>query len=376
MYCAVSRILIGVDMMQKSTELSCASDISPKEIEMLAEIIKHYDFSAASVEKIRSAYKLCTDKGDFCLKRVSHGYIKARKSYALSCYLRENGFDNTAEYYKSKNGKAIIRYKEAAFYITNWIEGREASFSKMADVLKCAGMLAVFHSKAKAFKAPKHVKMKEHTRKWLKSFKKCKEDLEGFRESIDKLKLKSDFDYKYRDAVDAFRSEAEFSLEILKHSRYEELCRYYRDEGYVCHDSFYYQNIIIDKNNSLHIVDLESSQYDIPVSDLGKLLRRVLSKKRFLWDFDFCRRIIEEYDKEHPLAREEYEILLSILIFPHKFWKLGKKRYKKSKKWSEKKYLKKLQRLLRERYYKREFVYCYINFYGLDITFDPDVIVL
>ncbi|MGE5677959.1 MAG: CotS family spore coat protein [Pseudomonadota bacterium] len=360
--------------MQKSTELSCASDISPKEIEMLEEIIRHYDFCTVSVEKIRSAYKLRTDKGDFCLKRVSHGYVKARKSYALSCYLRENGFDNTAEYYKSKNGKAIIKNKDAAYYITLWIEGREASFSRMADILRCARLLAEFHHKAKAFKAPKHVKMKEHTKKWGKSFKRCKEDLEGFMEHIDKLKLKSDFDYKYRDSVDIFRSEAEFSLEILKHSRYEEMCRYYREEGYVCHDSFYYQNIIIDKSEKLYIVDLESSQYDIPVSDLGKLLRRVLSKKRYLWDFDLCRRIIEEYGKEHPLAREEYELLLSILVFPHKFWKLGKKKYIRNKKWNEAKYVKKLRRLLRERKYKQEFILCYITFYCLDIIYEPYMI--
>lgn len=359
--------------MQKSAGISCASDISPKEIEMLAEIIKHYDFCTASVEKVRSAYKIRTDKGDFCLKRVSHGYAKARKSYALSCYLKENGFDNIAEYYKTKSGKAIVKYMDAAFYATLWVEGREASFSRMSDILKCSRLLAEFHNKAKAFKAPKHVKLKEHTGKWAKSFRRCKEDLEGFREHIDKLKLKADFDYKYRDAVDAFRKEAEFSLEILKHCNYGEMCRYYREEGCICHDSFYYQNIIVDENEKLYIVDLESSQRDIPVSDLGKLLRRVLSKKRYLWDFDLCRRIIEEYSREHPLAREEYELLLSMLVFPHKFWKLGRKRYIRNKKWKETKYEKKLRRLLRERKYKQEFISCYISFYCLDIEYEPFV---
>jgi hypothetical protein len=74
------------------------------------------------------------------------------------------------------------------------------------------------------------------------------------------------------------------------------------------------------------------------------------------------------------LAKEEYELLLSILIFPHKFWKLGKKRYVRDKKWNENKYKKKLSRLLREKQYKREFIYCYIKFYGLDIDYDPDII--
>ena len=196
----------------------------------------------------------------------------------------------------------------------------------------------------------------------------------GFRDRIDRIKLKSEFDYTYRDCIDAFLKEAEYAVRIIEHSSYKDLCEYYSSEGYVCHDSFYYQNILVDKEDKLHIVDMESCQYDIPVSDLGKFIRRVLSKKHFRWDFDYCRRIIEEYCKVRPLAREEYEMLLSILIFPHKFWKLGRQRYIRNKKWDEEKYRKKLGRLLRERNYKREFIYCYIKFYGLDVDFDPDII--
>lgn len=360
--------------MRTQSETIFNPDISQKEIKMLDEVLKHYDFHTASVEKIRSAYKVCTDKGDFCLKRVSHGYRKAKKSFYLMKHLMENGCDNIAEYYNTKANKALIKYKDAAFYLTHWIEGREASFSRTEEILKCSMLLASFHNLAKGFKTPKHVKIRSHTKKWEKGFNKCTEEMKGFKKYIDKLALKSEFDYIYRDSIDFFMNEAEYSISILEHSRYDDLCRYYSDENYVCHDSFYYQNILIDKNDKLYIVDLESCQYDMPVSDLGKLIRRVLSKKRFKWDFDLCRRIIESYCKVRPLAREEYEILLSILVFPHKFWKLGKKRYIKNKQWNESKFRRKLRRLLREKRYKSEFIYCYINFYGLDIEYNPDMI--
>lgn len=360
--------------MRTEFEANYTSDISQKEIKMLGEVLKHYDFQAASVEKIRSAYKICTLKGDFCLKRVGHGYKKAKKSFYLMKHLKENGFDNIAEYYQTKDGKMLIKYKDAAFYLTHWIEGREASFSDTDEILSCSVLLANFHNMAKGFKTPKHVEVKTHTKKWKKGFRKCMDELEGFKDNIEKLKLKSEFDYTYRSSVDSFMKEAAHSLEILEHSRYDELSNYFLNEGYICHDSFYYQNILINENSKFFIVDLESCQYDIPVSDLGKLIRRVLSKKRFLWDFDLCRRIIEKYCLVRPLAKEEYEILLSILIFPHKFWKLGKKRYIRDKKWNEKKYGKKLHRLLREKQYKREFIYCFINFYDLDLDYDPDII--
>lgn len=362
--------------MQTLVEDKCTSDISHKDRTMLAEILGHYNFHVDSVEKIRSAYKVFTDKGIFCLKRVSHGYEKAKKSYYIMKYLKEKGYENLAEYYFTKKGKPVIKNKDTAFYLTSWIEGREASFKSPDEILRCSKLLAEFHNNCKGFEAPKHLKIKSHIKKWRKTFVKCRNELDKFEEYIGKLKLKSEFDYTYRNNIDSFKKEAEQAIGILDCSMYNELCDYYMNEGYLCHDSYYYQNIIIDENDKYYIVDLESCQFDIPMSDLGKLLRRILSKKRYKWDFDLCRRIIESYCKVRPMTREEYEILLAMLVFPHKFWKLGRKRYVKNKKWNENKYKKKLKRLLREKQYKREFIYCYINFYNLDMDYDPDIIEL
>jgi len=362
--------------MQTFIDDKYASDISHKDRLMLSDIFRHYDFHVNSVEKIRSAYKVFTDKGIFCLKRVNHGYRKAKKSYYIMKYLKEKGYENIADCYFTKEGRPLIKDKDTAFYLTYWIEGREASFKAKDEILRCSELLADFHNNGKGFKAPKHSNMKSHIKKWRKSFVKCRNELFKFQEYIGKLKLKSEFDYTYKNYIDSFIKEAELAVRILDCSMYNELCEYYINEGYLCHDSYYYQNIIIDENEKYYIVDLESSQFDIPMSDLGKMLRRILSKKRFKWDFDLCRNIIESYCKVRPMIKEEYEILLAMLVFPHKFWKLGRKRYVKKKKWKEDKYSKKLKRLLRGRQYKREFIYCYINFYGLDIEYDPDIIEL
>lgn len=333
---------------------------------MLSDILRHYDFNVDSVQKVRSAFKICTDKGNFCLKRVSNGYRKVKKSFYLIQYLKERGFDNIADFYYTKDDKAWIKRKDAAFYLTYWIEGREVSFKSIDELLRCSELLACFHNQAKGFEAPKKVKIKNHSAKWLKTFKKQRDELVKYKSYIDKLKLKGEFDFLYKSHLDYFASEADYAMRILELSGYKELCDYYKNEGYICHDSFYYQNILFDEQERMYIVDLESCRFDLPVSDLGKFIRRVLSKKRFLWDFDLCRKIIESYCRIRPLTREEYGILLAMLVFPHKAWKLGKKRYIKNKKWNEEKYREKLNRLLREREFKKEFIYCYIGFYGLE----------
>lgn len=362
--------------MQIGLESKFTSNITRDESLMLVEVLKHYDLNIEQVDKVRSAFKVSADKGTFCLKRVGHGYEKAKKSFYIMKHLKERGSENIVDYYFTKDGKAFIKRKDAAFYLTHWIEGRETSFSSADEILRCAELLSNFHNQAKGFETPKHVKIRSHTCKWKKTFTKCRNELDKFKECIDKLKLKGEFDYTYRSSIDYFQKEAELAIRILEHSGYNELCDYYINERYVCHDSYYYQNILIDKDDRLYIVDLESCQYDVPMSDLGKLIRRVLSKKRFRWDFDLCRKIIESYSKVRPMTKSEYEILLAMLVFPHKFWKLGKKRYDKSKKWNEDKYRKKLRRLLRERTFKREFMYCFISFYKLEMEYDPDIIEL
>ncbi|MHB1391805.1 MAG: CotS family spore coat protein [Clostridia bacterium] len=362
--------------MLTGLESKCTSNITQDEKLMLVEVLKHYDLNVDLVDKVRSAFKVYSDKGIFCLKRVSHGYRKAKKSFYIMKHLKERGSENIVDYYFSKDGKAFIKRKDAAFYLTHWIEGRETSFSSVDEILRCSELLSSFHNHAKGFEVPKHVEIRSHTNKWRKTFSKCRDELGKFKEYIDKLKLKAEFDYTYRSSIDYFQKEAEHAIRILEHSRYSELCGYYLNERYVCHDSYYYQNVLIDKDDRLFIIDLESCQYDIPMSDLGKFIRRVLTKKKFRWDFDLCRRIIESYCKVRPMTKEEYEILLAMLVFPHKFWKLGRKRYVKNKKWNEEKYRKKLRRLLREKQFKREFIYCYINFYGLDMDYDPDIIEL
>lgn len=366
--------VIGVNLMQPDLLKKYASNISQDEIPVLEEVLKNYDFRTLSVEKVRSAYKIYTDCGTFCLKRVSHGYRKAKKSYYLSMHLKDSGFNYVADYYKTKKDKIFIKNKDAVFYLTHWIEGREASFRIIDDILKCSELLAYFHNHAKGFKRPGHVKIRSHYSKWHKHFEKHLNEIESFKNKIDKLSIKAEFDYMYRSYISCFSGEAKLAIRILKESGYKVLSEYQKNELYVCHDSFYYQNVLISKENKMYLVDLESCCYDLPMSDLGKFIRRVLSKGKYKWDFDLCRRIIESYSRIRPMSKEEYSILLAMLVFPHKFWKLGRKRYIKNKQWNDEKYKKKLRRIIKYLEYKREFIKCFIAFYNLGIEYDANMV--
>ncbi len=344
--------------------------MTDKERSLLDLVLPKYDFDVLALEQVRSAYKVYTDKGVFCLKKVGNGYRRAKKGYYVAQHLKAGGFDNIADYYFTRDGQLFIKHRKSTFYATYWIEGREVSSDLKEDVIKCAELLADFHNHARGLKPDKHIKISSHYRKWDKTFRKCIEQMQLFKKNIDKMKLKSEFDYAYRNHIDYFCAEAKAAVDILEKSLYIPVSGYMEQEAFVCHDSFYYQNILMDRNGKLFIIDLESCLLDIPISDLGKFIRRIMTKRKHQWDFDIGRKIIESYNQVRPISQEEYKLLFAMLLFPHKFWKLGRKRYVKNKNWPEEKYKRKIRKLLRLREHKNEFLRCFIEFYHLDIVYD------
>ncbi len=136
------------------------------------------------------------------------------------------------------------------------------------------------------------------------------------------------------------------ALSFLNKSDYYKLSKNAQKNKSLCHHSFYYQNII-KKGTEYYIIDLDSIIIDIQVNDLGKYIRRLMTKKSYQWDFEKARRIIEAYNSQNKLSKEELEVMLSLIIFPHKFWKLGKKRYIKHKHCLKPDIMKKLNKVIK-----------------------------
>ncbi|OGO78766.1 MAG: hypothetical protein A2Y23_13075 [Clostridiales bacterium GWB2_37_7] len=350
--------------MGKALLYTCSIDILDDEMELLEKILEHYDIEYKSVEKVRSAYRIIDEKNSYCLKMLGRGYKRAHKSFYLSKALRDRGFDNVAPYVFTKDNEYLIKHKKSSFYMTGWIDGKEVSFKNIDDILDSARFLAQFHNAAKDLEFPGEIKIRNRHNYWLEHFQNHIETVKGFAEKINK-KSKTGFDLIFKHNSHIFMQEAEFSTALLKTKEAKQAFEKAEKEKYICHDSFYYQNILRDKEGKLYLVDLESSLMDCPMSDLGKLIRRVLCKHKFSWDFDLCRRIIDAYDSIRPIEREELYPLLAMIAFPHKYWKFGKKRYIKKKEWTEEDYQNKLKKIIELQDYKFEMVSNFVMFYGI-----------
>ncbi len=330
------------------------------EAAMIYKVLEGYDFKINNFEKVRSAYKIETDKGSFCLKRIKHGKNKAKNGERLVQELRNAGFNNTAVYYKTKNDMYFVKFKNYLFYVTDWIEGEECDLDSLEEVCNCVRLLASFHIASNTINK-RELKIRNNIKNWPKIFNSNQNDLERFKRKIEKKKLKTEFDELYYSHVDNFINRGMVALNFLNTSDYYRISKEADKKKTICHDSFYYQNLI-KKQDQYYIIDLDSIIYDLHITDLGKLIRRLMFKSCYMWNFEYAEEIINAYNSINKLSKEELEVMLALIVYPHKFWKLGKKRYVKSKNWDEAKYMHKLSKLIKYDVQEQKFMENYLVF--------------
>lgn len=338
--------------------------VSDKEYIMIVHVLEKYNMKPYKISKSRSAYKVVnSDNQAICLKRMKHGEVKVKNGYMLVNNLSQVNFHNTARYFKTVNDNFYVRYGKYILYVTEWLDGEECLLDNLDEAVNCSKLLADFHLSTRKIDTS-CFRLRNNLKNLPKEFYNNLINIEGFRNSIDNKRIKNEFDSLYLRYLDIFYSIGLTALNILNNSCYYLLSKDADMHNTICHDSFYYQNII-KVQNSYFIIDLDSIVKDLQVIDLGKFVRRLMYKNSYQWNFDRAKYIIEAYSSVNTLSIQELEVMLAVIVFPHKFWKLGKKRYIKQKGWSEKKYLSKLHRIIKYTEQQRSFLDQYIKYFSI-----------
>lgn len=323
-------------------------------------ILTEYDLIPLTVEKVRSVYKITTKDSTICLKKIRHGTIKIINGYYLTEQLHKVNFNKTAKYYKTKNNELFVTFGKYIYYITEWLEGKECDIKKTDEAVNCAKLLAEFHLASMNIDKSQ-LYINNNIRNWHKIFLKCLNDLEAYKNSINVKISRSIFDIKYEGYIPYFYERGFLAVKLLTKSSYNIVCSEASNIKTICHNSFYYQNII--KNDSgYYIIDLNSIVINLQIYDLGKMISRLMYTNEYSWDFNKAKLLIDAYNTVNKLSLDELEIMLSLIIFPQKFWKLGRKKYIKHKCWRESKYLHKLKKIVKYTQKQDKFINDYVMY--------------
>jgi CotS family spore coat protein len=304
--------------------------------ELKNNILNQYKLSIYEIESIkfkdtdkqRAVFKVYTDKGPKCLKKVFYDKGNLLYIYSITEWLNANQI-NCPKFNNTISGHKYVNYKNNLFILTDWIEGRKCDYNNNEDIYKMADNLGRIHKCTKGFAPISGSKTKiadntyyinymKHFYQLLEFWNRANFYKDAFSDTYIEL-----FDYNYNISKESIRiiNSINFSLPLGDAV----------SNNSICHLDYVNKNIIFDENNLIYTIDFDNAKLDYPVHDICYFLRRILKRDETAWDFSLFKRTIESYENVRVLSYNEYLVILALLMFPQKYWKLSKDYFKNRK---------------------------------------------
>lgn len=356
--------------MYKPEDEQQTGQITGTEYSIVLNVLKNYNIEAKRISKFGNDYRITTQDEDFCLKRIRHGRDGVERLFRMTEYITNKGFCSLPRYFKTREERLFVKYKHCYFYMTGWVDGREANLDNFNELLDCIKVLAEFHISASGDDSIRYFETPGNLKNWPLIFMENCSKLGWYKRIIEKKNIRSDFDNAYCLNIDFYRGLGTAAMELLGRADFHELSASAGRKRSIFINKFSGKNLLYLSDGRIFISDISTAVKDTTINNLGKILRKVISSDTYQWKFEIAKDIIETYRELVPISESEIKGLLSFIIFPYQFCKLGKKHYEKHKYWSEEKYMKKLKKQLRYKEKICNFLKDYTAFYGIEMEYN------
>lgn len=314
------------------------------------EVFKQYNFKIQGTFRIRGAHIIETNEGPKLFKRLECSINQVRFEDKIQQLLVKKGHPYVDLYVRNSNDEIITKDSMGDKYlIKNWNYGTECDLRKEEDVLDGVANLASIH------KFLSNVSINEEELSYNieanlhNTFEKRIKELRRVRSYIRRKRKKNEFEVCFLDCYDLLFDQAVLANKLLKTSQYDNLLGDAILAGNIYHGNYTYHNLItLDKNQNkqrskytnensdLHGKQIVTTNFDkalvgIQINDLYHFLRKTMEKND--WDISFGDKMIETYNSNCKISKEEAEILYILLLYPEKFWKVSNHYYNGKKTW-------------------------------------------
>jgi CotS family spore coat protein len=305
-----------------------------------ARLFENMGFKVKQIIPVRSVYRIATDKGFFCLKKLRFPIGDMDFIFEAVEHLERKGFGNTFKIIKQQNGDNFISFNGDKYFLTQWIDGRECDFLNPVDLDAAIELLAGLHKAAEGYLPDECPSGRYYYGKWPKKFAKRIEEMKLIKDQVLSKPIKSDIDKIYLDYVDMCIKNGEEAILLLNKTDYSRISREAAAKGGFIHHDFAHHNILHTFDGKTYVVDFDYSIMDIRIHDVGSLILRNMKKSN--WDIDKALSILEGYDRRNPLSYGELKVLAPFFLFPQDFWMVSRQYYIERKAWDEEDYVDKM----------------------------------
>ncbi len=318
-----------------------------KEYEL--EILDQYELGIKGTRKVRGAFFCDTKEGTMLLKETKVSDRRALFMYQILEELEKTKKIKSDLPIYNKEGKLITTSRYGKNYMMkNWFIGKECDVTDQTEILRAVSELAQLH-KGWTFHEVQCLEQSNDQELVLKplvgrslqeEFVRHNREMKKVRNYIRKRVSKGSFEFLYLENFERMFRLAEEITEKLKSFGCNELYRKSVEEKTLIHGDYNYHNILFTATGAV-ITNFEHVRIDVQVHDLYYFMRKVLEKNQ--WDYELGNAMIQTYDKERKLQKNEREYLALCLAYPEKFWKMASTYYHSNKAWIPEKNVEKLE---------------------------------
>ncbi len=337
--------------------------------EKIREIVDKYSFHVDSVSRGRGAFICSTDEGP----RIVREYFLAPSRLVFESLvkytIRDRGYMNVDQIVVNRDGELVTKNRyDKNYVVKEWFEGRECDTRSREDLLALTVNLAKLH-KVMSWVPISPDMAGKYCYGSMKSLleRHCRE-LRAIRNYMKNRKQKKDFENLYLQYYDEFEVQALAAENRIENCGYGELIGRALEERTLCHGDYNHHNVILMKKGDVKsqggghdltgpvmaTVNFDKMNINIQVNDLYLFLRKVMEKNN--WNVTLGISIVEAYDRERPLSREEKNYLYILMLFPEKFWKIANHYYNTRKSWTSGRNQEKLEAFIRSREVRKDFL--------------------
>ncbi|MBC9785024.1 CotS family spore coat protein [Heliobacterium chlorum] len=287
-------------------------------LDELADFLhRTYGYRLCSVQHLSPVWRLETDLGPLCLKKVCYEADKLQFICLAMAHLNRQGFLKSPELLPTLRGDYYAFYQGHSYFLTDWVADIPCDFGEREHIFAATVTLAEFHQHSRGLETPPSLYRRPHWERWIRTLFRRTEDLRRYREKLEKSPLLS--------LLDEHILQAETALTILENSQYSAIAQRAKKMSTFIHRDVAARNFVLDYKGQAKIIDFDYCRWDIRLVDIARLLDRTLRNHR--WRFSLAQGILEAYDEMTPIFPEEYPVLLGLLYFPQRFWRLCHRYY-------------------------------------------------
>lgn len=282
------------------------------------DVLQAYDLDISQAEPVRKVVRLHTPRGALALKKFKLSTEELEFSLAAMHHVKQKGFP-VPGVIPTRDGRLFVEQDGIKYFIMEWLNGRESSYSHVLDLALAARGLARFHQASQGF-TPPPCDGKEQWGTWTGHFLERIEEMRAW--TVLAEQRGRPIDNMFAEGAAYCIQEASKAVELLLSSRYEEISKLEQEQKGFCHHDYAHHNVLITSEKDIALIDFDYSICDIRAHDLASLILR--NMKSVKWDSRTACFIVKSYFEEVTPHEGEERLLHAMLRFPQDFYEAAR----------------------------------------------------